>query len=429
MQPNRYIVILLLVFSFCQIASFCHAQLGLGQQARSKRSSITGLLLLHPPHVDPRRCATYARIMEGAPTGARAHRALAERTATRRPVSPRERIPASEWAGWDDEKLLDLRLCDLDLRIEGSGLEERIDELNGELEARGIRFRPRFWLSDEWFCPDGVPGIAIPFYLAHPRLARLEMAQMREVEGGTREWCLKILRHETGHAIENAYRLRQRPKRQQLFGKSSVQYPEHYTPRPYSRSFVVHLEAWYAQSHPDEDFAETFAVWLTPNSDWKRRYQGWPALRKLEYVDELLGDIAGTRPRNRLRRKIETLPEIRITLREHYDRRREKYAFEWPAYLDNDLRRIFSAEPRRRTRETAAAFLRRVAPEIQQLVSEGTGVHGYAIDHVLELMIARAGQLKLRVVGREEVLKRHLMIMLTVQTMNVVHSGYYRIAL
>ena len=146
-------------------------------------------------------------------------------------------------------------------------------------------------------------------------------------------------------------------------------------------------------------------------------------------MEELLNEVAGTRPHNRVRKKVEPLHEIRITLREHYDRKREKYAFEWPAYLDNDLRRIFSNEPRYRLRETAVSFLRRVAPELQQLVSEGTGVHGYAIDHVLELMIERAAQLKLRAVGREEQLKRHLMIMLTVQTMNVVHSGYYRIAL
>jgi hypothetical protein len=131
-------------------------------------------------------------------------------------------------------------------------------------------FRPHFWLSDEWFCPDGEPGIAMPFYLAHPRLARLEMAQMREVEGGTREWCLRILRHETGHAIENAYRLRRRPRRRELFGRTSQPYPDSYSPRPYSKSFVRHLDAWYAQSHPDEDFAETFAVWLTPDSDWRR---------------------------------------------------------------------------------------------------------------------------------------------------------------
>src|SRR5262245_47291061 len=116
------------------------------------------------------------------------------------------KLPADLWEGWDDEKLLDLRLCDLGLRIKGTVLEGRIDALYAELRARGLTFRPHFWLSDEWFCPDGVPGIAIPFYLAHPRLSRLEQHQMLEVEGGTDEWCAKILRHEAGHALENAYR-------------------------------------------------------------------------------------------------------------------------------------------------------------------------------------------------------------------------------
>jgi hypothetical protein len=334
-----------------------------------------------------------------------------------------------KWSLISDERLLDTRICDLPIQIKGSFIEPHIKRLYSELNERGIRFKPHVWLSAEWFTPDGVPGFAIPFYLAHPRLMKLERKYMREVEGGTDVECMRILRHEAGHALDNAFRLHFKRRWIRTFGSFAQKYPPSYKPKPNSRRYVLNLDAWYAQAHPAEDFAETFAVWLQPRSNWRRRYRGWPALRKLEYVDELLGDIAGTRPRNRLRRKIETLPEIRITLREHYDRRREKYAFEWPAYLDNDLRRIFSAEPRRRTRETAAAFLRRVAPEIQQLVSEGTGVHGYAIDHVLELMIARAGQLKLRVVGREEVLKRHLMIMLTVQTMNVVHSGYYRIAL
>ena len=85
---------------------------------------------------------------------------------------------------------------------------------------------------------------------------------------------MKILRHEAGHAIDNAYKLRQRRRRQQMFGPSYMQYPEYYTPKPYSKSFVLHLDSWYAQSHPDEDFAETFAVWLTPESDWRARYAG-----------------------------------------------------------------------------------------------------------------------------------------------------------
>jgi len=147
--------------------------------------------------------------------------------------------PEPEWASWPDERLLDLRLCDLGLTIRGE-LAARIDQLYGELRDHGLRFRPFFWLSDEWYCPDGIPGVAIPFYLAHPRLARLELAHMLEVEGGTPEWCMRLLRHESGHAIENAYRLRLRRRRQKLFGKSSERYRDWYVPRPYSRRFVVH---------------------------------------------------------------------------------------------------------------------------------------------------------------------------------------------
>src|SRR3989441_3620525 len=176
-------------------------------------------------------------------------------------ASSRPRIvPPDEWAGWTDDELLELRVSQLGVTIEGSSLEPRIEELNRNLELRGLSFRPHVWLSNEWFTPDGVPGIAVPFYLAHPRLAKLELDQMLEVEGGTPDWCMRILRHEAGHALENAYRLRRLRRRQQVFGRSSEPYPKYYRPRPYSRSFVRHLDVWYAQSHPDEDFAETFAV-------------------------------------------------------------------------------------------------------------------------------------------------------------------------
>ena len=253
-----------------------------------------------------------------------------------RPAPPPE--PPPEWAAWDDERLLDLRLCDLAVRIEGGDLEDRIGELYRELEARGLVFRPHFWLSDEWFCPDGVPGIAIPFYLAHPRLARLEMAQMREVEGGNREWCLKILRHETGHAIENAYRLRRRPRRRELFGRTSEPYPDAYSPRPYSKSFVRHLDAWYAQSHPDEDFAETFAVWLTPGADWRRRYARWPALRKLQYVHKLMQELSGDEPRCTSGPLVTPVEKMSTLLAEHYGQRAERYRAAAQGYVDDMLR-------------------------------------------------------------------------------------------
>src|ERR1700704_1261024 len=140
--------------------------------------------------------------------------------ASRTPTNARRRgscrnhhsMSEPEWASWPDEKLLEIRLCDLGVTIEGTELEQRIAEIDAELDGRGLAFRPHYWLSDEWFTPDDVPGIAIPFYLAHPRLAKLEAAQMLEVEGGAPESCLMILRHEAGHAIDNAYRLRRRPR-------------------------------------------------------------------------------------------------------------------------------------------------------------------------------------------------------------------------
>ena len=188
-----------------------------------------------------------------------------------------EPLKPVDWTTFSDERLLEVRMCDLKLTIEGTDLEPRIAEINAELDARGLTFRPFYYLSDEWFTPDGVPGIAIPFYLAHPRLAKLELKEMLEVEGGDPESCLRILRHEVGHAIDNAYDLRRRPTRRRLFGNPATEYPEYYTPKPYSKSFVQHLDHWYAQSHPDEDFAETFAVWLDPHSMWGPRYAGWPA--------------------------------------------------------------------------------------------------------------------------------------------------------
>jgi len=191
---------------------------------------------------------------------------------------------------------------------------------------------------------------------------------------------------------------------------------------------VLHLRAWYAQAHPAEDFAETFAVWLTPRSRWRRRYKGWPALQKLEYIDELMNDLAGTKPRNRARTKEEPISEIRTTLREHYEHKRERYNFELPAVYDRDLLRIFSNDPRHHTRPSAASFLRSVRREVRQIVAEGTGVHQYTIDHVLENMIDRCKNLKLRVATPTREARRRVMIVLTVQVMNVLHSGYHRIA-
>ena len=333
------------------------------------------------------------------------------------------------WAAWSDEALLDLPMCDLHITLTGGFLERPIMELTRELDARQLLFRPHFWLSNEWFTPDGVPGIAIPFYLAHPRLAKLEQSQMLEVEGGTMEWCLRILRHEAGHAIENAYKLRRRKTRQQIFGKSSQQYPLYYSPRPYSRSFVRHLDLWYAQSHPDEDFAETFAVWLTPESMWEERYRGWPVLKKLTYVDGLMRELQGVSPPVTTREEVDPLPSLRKTLREHYDRKRKHYGIESQLQYDSDLKRLFSHLPAHTGKQSAATFLNRIRREVRRKVASWTGEYQYTIDQILEDMIQRSRALNLRVPGSDEQAKLDFTILLTVHTMNVLRSGRHRVAL
>jgi hypothetical protein len=343
----------------------------------------------------------------------------------RKKAGKRRRRPY--WENWDNEELLDLRLCDLDLKLQDTPLEDRIAQVQKELDKRELRFRPNFWLSEEWFSPSGVGGVAIPFYLAHPRLTRLERSQMFEVEGGTREACLKILRHEVGHAIDHAYRLHRRRRWQQLFGKSSKPYPEFYRPRPYSKKHVVHLDAWYAQAHPDEDFAETFAVWLKPKGMWRKQYEGWPALKKLEYVDELMEEIAGEKPKVNTRERVEPLRTIRKTLRQHFEEKRQRYSPESPNFYDAELKRLFSDDPAHKNREKASVFLRSIRSEVRRQVSKWTGEHQYTLDQVLNSMISRCSELNLRVIGSRKQLKTDFAILLTVQTLNYLYGGRHRI--
>src|SRR5919201_98598 len=288
----------------------------------------------------------------------------------RRPALP------SDWDTLPDEELLNLRMCDLPLRIENE-LAERVEQLRAELRVSGLTAGVHFYISDEWFTPDGATAIAIPFYLAHPRLAKLEEAQMLEVEGGEYEWGMRILRHEAGHAIDNAFKLRLRRQRRQVFGSYKKPYPESYTPRPYSKSFVLHLDAWYAQSHPDEDFAETFAVWLTPNSEWRQRYAGWPALKKLEYMDGLMRGLRDMTPDVQNPAEVDPLRRLRKTLRQHYRIKRRHYGIDYPNFYDRDLRRLFSDAPEFSGSITAAQFLARIRRPARRVVASWTGIYQY----------------------------------------------------
>jgi hypothetical protein len=336
-------------------------------------------------------------------------------------AQPKLRRGPERWTAWPDERLLDLRFCDLEVAI-GGWLEVCVHDVWAELEARGLRLRPHVWLSTEWFSPDGTPGVALPFYLAHPRLARLERSMMLEVEGGAREECRTILRHEFGHCVQHAWRLQRRESWRRQFGNTHRPYPEIYQPNPASQRYVQHLRQYYAQAHPDEDFAETFAVWLTPRFPWRRRYAGWPALKKLEYVDDQMRELRGVAPLVRSRRQVEPLSQIQRTLREHYTEKQANYSRWRPAVQDRDLQRLFAAEPGRRG-EPAARFLRRNRAEIRRLVSRFTGESPFTLERVLDDTIGRCTMLELNASGNERRLRVDFALLLAVRT---VHFHYSR---
>jgi len=333
------------------------------------------------------------------------------------------------WAKASDEELLRLRLCDLDITIEGTVLEDRVARLYEELGRRGIRHKPHCWLSSEWFSPDGIPGIAIPFYLAHPRLVRLEKSMMLEVEGGTDRDCMRLLRHEAGHAISTAYRLHRKKTWRETFGPVSKPYPTSYRAKPFSRDFVLHLPWWYAQAHPAEDFAETFAVWLGPRARWRRQYKGWPARRKLEFVDALMASVAGTAAPTRSRRKIEPLSQQRSTLRQHYGRKQRRYGLDSPDFHESDLKRLFPPDEGGDGTEAASRFLRRYQRRVREVVARWTNAHSYTIDIVLRDMIERCRDLGLRHGRADEEALDDLTAVVTVQTMKYLADGHRHIAL
>ena len=240
-------------------------------------------------------------------------------------------MEAPNWVTLTDEQLLERRISTLGLKVEGTPLEPLIQELYKELSAKGLVFHPPCHIGDEWFVPIGIPAIFVPFFLVHDRLRALERFMMLEVEGETPEWFMRLMRHEAGHACMYAYQLTRRKKWRECFGQtSSEETPNTYRPRPFSRSYVMHLEDWYAQSHPDEDFAETFAVWLTPGLDWRKRYVDWPALRKLEYVDELMKSLAGKSPTHMPNYRVADYDFLNVKLKSYYARKRKLYEDIYP---------------------------------------------------------------------------------------------------
>jgi len=332
-------------------------------------------------------------------------------------------MDVADWASLSDQELLERRISTLGLRLEGTALQPLIQQLYDELSAKGLVFHPSCHIGDEWFVPIGIPAIFIPFFLVHDRLRALERTMMLEVEGETPDWFMKLMRHEAGHAYSYGYRLQRKKQWQQTFGRTSREgTPTTYRPRPFSRGYVMHLDDWYAQSHPDEDFAETFAIWLTPGVDWRKEYGGWRALKKLEYVDELMRSLAGRLPVHAPQYRVADYDCLNVKLKTYYARKRKLYEDTYPDFYDADLRQLFAAP----SGIKASMYLRRRKRRLLNAVCQWTNEKKFRVNQLLARLTRRCDQLGLHVLNDDPQQDFRVSAFITTLVMNYLFTGKFK---
>jgi hypothetical protein len=318
------------------------------------------------------------------------------------------------------------RIRDLGLAIESTRIEPLVERFRAEIDALGIPIRPRFYLSTEWGVPFGTVAIAIPFYLAREDLAALHRERAGYLEGDADAEVLRYLRHELGHVVSYAYRLYDAKEWVEVFGSITQPYHEEYRPEPFSRRFVRHLPGWYAQKHPDEDWAETFAVWMTPGSDWARDYEGWPALEKLRYTDRTMAELRGKPPIVTDVALEEPVSELGATLDEFYGPSASEHVL--PKGIEGALRAVFHDEDRADTAPDARAseLLRRMSATLPAEVYRWTGHFPERTRELLLAMARLADRLELDYRrDHDERCRMALTTLVTALAMNHVARGTY----
>ena len=336
-------------------------------------------------------------------------------------------MESPDWHELADDLLLDRKISQLGLGLPGTPLQPLIEQLYAELAAKGLAFYPPCHVGDEWFVPVGIPAIFVPFFLVHERLRRLEAKLMLEVEGDNSDWFMRLIRHEAAHAYAYAYQLTRKRKWQRVFGKTSAETtPEFYRPRPFSHSYVVHLDDWYAQSHPDEDFAETFAVWLTPGLDWRARYKGWKALQKLEYMDELMRSFAGQPPPYQPGYREKDFNCLNQKLQTYYARKRKQNEDTYPDFYDRDLRQLFAGAPAAGPALKASRYLRERRRHLMDAVCESTNEKKYRVHKLLTRLIARCDQLDLHLDPAGPAPDMPVAAYITTLVMNYLFTGKFK---
>lgn len=329
------------------------------------------------------------------------------------------------WENLSDEELLDINLSDLGLTLEGSWCAPLIKQLEKELSNKGLKFKPHVWISDEWFSPEGIPGVAIPFYVLHPRLIKLERKMNGLVEGATSKAFLKLLRHETGHAIDHGFNLSKRRGREELFGDISIPYPNDYTYRPYSKNYVRHLREGYAQAHPEEDWAETFAVWLTPSENWRQKYKDWGALPKLNYMFKLMTELKGRMPRVKSKEVIDSLADSKLTLRKYYARKALSRKLKGRVFFGQKLKKIFTQH----SGISGESLLLTTRNKLRRAVAAQTGQYQYEVEPMLKDLLKETRGSTLFYRGDVKKLETKLTTLLVEESSRFKRQGRHRIVM
>lgn len=334
----------------------------------------------------------------------------------------------TRFSDWETVRyeLLNQRIRDMALKIEGSRLVPFIEQLYRELTSKGLAFRPPVYLTDSWGCPDREPIIGVPFYLADERLMQIEEEQTGEIEDD--RMTMMLLRHEAAHAYNYAYRLWRRPEWAETFGAFTRPYPDTFHPQPATRAFVRHLYiqpygTTYAQKHPDEDFAESFAVWLTPRAVWRRRYRYWAALEKLRCVDRWMRDLRDKAPLRASAKPYRPVEELRSTLAEHYGERAERYRAAAQGYVDDRLREV-ALTGLNGTSVALSSMLRKQRRGLVERMVHWSGLDPQDAEEILNKLEERADALNLRLPRRQ--IKAGLMdlsSMVTALAMDFAYTG------
>ena len=235
---------------------------------------------------------------------------------------------------------------------------------------------------------------------------------------------MKYLRHECGHALNYAYLLYKEPEWESFFGSFSKPYKDNYRTLPFDNRFVRHSPGWYAQKHPDEDFAETFAVWLAPDSRWREIYNGTSALPKLQYIDTLMQQLgkklAGVTG-GELDRPLDALD---ITLgawcRMRQREGRRKIAL--PDVINEDLRRLFPGT----TGKPVTGIFQSKSRQIVRDVHNWTGVNRNLLSSLVHELSKRVETLELKIEpDKNTECIVNLTAFVTTLAMNYQYTGKY----